>query len=241
MFPKKLEKDTMNIKSLSHRIAVLPFALSMVAAVFLVVLSGCQTSSESKPGNYSANDAIPTPSSANNVSPAGKSTNDVILKEGDVVKVVFPNGDKLDSIQTIRPDGKVTLPDIGDVAVSGKTPEQMQKDLADKYSKLIRSSELISVVVQSSAFQVYVMGAVMRPGKVVADHVLTALDAIMEAGGFDPDRAKLKSVKVVRTEGGHTKSFIVDLRGVQKPGAPAQVFYLRQNDIVMVPQKLVIL
>jgi len=221
----------MNIKSLIHRIAPWPIALSMVVAVFLVVLTGCNTTSQnSKPGNFSAQDvALPA-----------QSTNDVVLKEGDVVKVVFPNGDKMDSVATIRPDGKITLPIIGDVSVSGKTPAQMQKELAEKYSKDIRSSDLISFVVQSSSFQVYVMGSVMRPGKVVSDHVLTVLDAIMEAGGFDPDKSQLKSVKVVRTKSDRTQTFMVNLQGVQKPGAPLEIFYLQPNDIVMVPQKLVL-
>jgi polysaccharide biosynthesis/export protein len=221
----------MKIKSLIHRMALWPIALTMVAAVFLVVLTGCNTTSQNpKPGNFSVKDvALPA-----------QSTNDVVLKEGDVVRVVFPNGDKMDSVETIRPDGKITLPIIGDVSVSGKTPTQMQKELADKYSKDIRSSDLISFVVQSSSFQVYVMGSVMRPGKVVADHVLTVLDSIMEAGGFDPDKAQLKSVKVVRTQAGRTQTFLINLQGVQKPGAPVEIFYLQPNDIVMVPQKLVL-
>jgi polysaccharide export outer membrane protein len=220
----------MKIKSLIHRLALWPIALSMVAAVFLVVFTGCNTTSQnSNQGNYSAKDvALPA-----------HSTNDVVLKEGDVVKVIFP--DSTETVATIRPDGKITLPIIGDVLVSGNTPSKMQKELAAKYSKEIRSSDLILFMVQSSSFQVYVMGSVMRPGKVVADHVLTVLDALMEAGGFDPEKAQLKSVKVVRTQGGRTQNFIVNLSGVQKAGKPVEIFYLQPNDIVMVPQKFVIL
>jgi len=222
----------MKIKSLVQRVAFWPIAFSMVAAVCLILFSGCETSSQKqKPGNFSAKDAALPP----------QNTNDVVLKEGDVVKIIFPeNGEKLDTSATIRPDGKITLQVIGDVTASGKTPVQFQKELVEKYSKEIRSSQDISVVVVASAFQVYVMGAVMHPGKVTADHVLTALDAIMEAGGYDPDRAQLKKVKVVRTEGGRTQSFIINLKGVQTPGAPVEIFYLHPSDIVSVPQKLVI-
>lgn len=222
----------MKIKSLIQRVALWPIAFSMVAAFCLVIFSGCQTTSQKpKPGNFSVKDAALPP----------QNTNDVVLKEGDVLKVIFPeNGDKLDTTATIRPDGKITLQVIGEVAASGKTPVQLRKELVEKYSKEIVSSQDISVVVVSSSFQVYVMGAVMRPGKVVADHVLTALDAIMEAGGFDPDRAQLKKVKVVRTEAGRTQSFIINLKGVQTPSAPVESFYLHPSDIVMVPPKLVI-
>jgi len=221
----------MNIKSLIRRVALWPIALSMVAAVFLVVLTGCNTTSQnSKPGNFSVKDvALPA-----------QSTNDVVLKEGDVIRVVFPNGDKMDSVETIRRDGKITLRIIGDVTAAGKTPRKLQQELVEKYSKEIVSSQDISVVVESSVFPVYVMGAVLHPGKVTGDHALTVLEAVMEAGGFDPDKAQLKSVKVVRTEAGRTQTFVINLKGVQKPGSPVEVFLLQPNDIVMVPQKLVL-
>lgn len=218
------------MKSLIHRLVLWPAIFSVLAAVFLVAVSGCKTTQE-RPPNYNAKDIALPP----------QNTNDVVLKEGDVVKVVFPNGgEKLDTVATIRPDGKITLQVIGDVTVAGKTPEQFRKELVDKYSKEIVSSQDIAVIVVSSSFQVYVMGAVMHPGKVNADHVLTVLEALMEAGGFDPERAQLKSVKVVRTKEGRTQTFVVNLKGVQTPGAPVEIFYLKPGDIVMVPQKLVI-
>jgi polysaccharide biosynthesis/export protein len=221
----------MKIKSLFHPIAFLPIAFSMFAALVMVVLSGCGTTSTESSPNFDAKEVALPP----------QNTNDVVMKEGDVVKVTFPNdGAKLDTTATIRPDGKITLQVIGDVTASGKTPEQFRKELSDRYSKEIVSSQDISVVLVSSAFQVYVMGAVQHPGKVMADHQLTVLDAIMEAGGFDPDRAQLKAVKVVRTEHGRTQTFKVNIKGVQTPGAPVEIFNLHPFDIVMVPQKLVI-
>jgi len=219
------------MKSLIRRLALWPVAFSMLAAVLLMVVSGCQTKTQERPPNFNSQDvALPS-----------QNTNDVVMKEGDVVKVIFPNGgDRLDTAATIRPDGKITLQDIGDVTASGKTPDQFRKELTEKYSKVIRSSDQISVILVSSSFQVYVMGAVMHPGKVTADHPLTVLEALMEAGGFDPDRAQLKKVKVVRTKDGRTQTFIVNLKGVQSPGDPVEIFYLKIGDIVIVPQKLVI-
>jgi len=230
-FPENFEKDPMKMKSLIRRVALWPLAFSMLAAVLLVVVSGCQTSKQERPPNFNSKDVALPP----------QNTNDVVMKEGDVVKVVFPNGgEKLDTVATIRPDGKITLQVIGDVTASGKTPEQFRKELADRYSKEIVSSQDISVILVSSSFQVYVMGAVLHPGKITADHALTALEALMEAGGFDPERAQLKKVKVVRTKDGRTQTFIVNLKGVQTPGDPVEIFYLKIGDIVIVPQKLVI-
>ena len=209
------------MKSLFHHVAFV--ALSMLAAVFLVALNGCGTTKTNSPQSAGMSTT---------------STNDVVLREADVVQVKFPD-DQMDRTEAIRRDGKITLPIFGDVAAAGKTPEQFRQELVDKYAKEIVSSKDISVMVVSSAFPVYVSGAVQHPGKVTGDHTLTALEAIMEAGGFDLDRAQMKSVKVVRTQGGKTHTYIINLKGVQTPGAPVENFYLQPGDIVIVPQKMV--
>lgn len=219
------------MKSLIHRVALWPVAVFMLAAVLLVVLSGCGTTNTHSAGNWP-------------MTPKAQTTtndNDVVLHEADVVKVVFPGDEKMDTTGTIRRDGKLTLPVIGEVTAAGKTPEQLRKELVERYSKEIVSSQDISVVVVSSSFTVYVTGAVLKPGKVVADHPLTVLEAIMEAGGYDDKTAQLKSVKVVHTVNGKTTTHVVNLKGVQSPGAPVDVFYLEPFDIVIVPEKFVIL
>jgi polysaccharide export outer membrane protein len=213
----------MKMKSLIHRIALLPVGLSMLAAVVLVIFSGCGTT-----GSSPKDAAMSTPG-----------TNDVVLREADVIKVIFPDS-KMDASQEIRRDGKVTLPIIGDITAAGKTPEQLKKELVERYSKEIVSSKDIAVALVSSSFPVYVSGAVQRPGKVTGDHTLNVVEAIMEAGGFDLDKAQLKSVKVVRTQNGKTHTYIINLKGLQTPGATVETFYLQPGDIVIVPQKVTI-
>ena len=206
------------------RCAVLA-AFSMFTAVFLVVLSGCGTTK---------------PHSGSNMGMPTQATNDIVLREADVVRIDIPADTKLNATAAIRRDGKITLPVIGEIVATGKTPDQLRQELVERYSKEIVSSKDISVVVISSSFSVYVMGAVLKPGEVVADHPLTALEAVMKAGGYDPDRALLKKIKVVRTINGKTETHVLNLSGVQKPGAPVDNFYLQPLDIVIVPQKFVI-
>ncbi len=56
----------------------------------------------------------------------------------------------------------------------------------------------------------------LRPGKISSDHPITALEAIMEAGGFDYTKANLKNVKVIRQEGSQTKNYILNLKRVME-------------------------
>ena len=159
----------------------------------------------------------------------------IVLREGDVLKITFPGAPNLDTTQPIRRDGKLNLPLIGEVEASGQTPTQLQEKLIQAYASQISTKEVI-VQVQSSTFPVFVTGAVIHPGKVLADHPLTALDAVMEAGGFNYGIANMKSVRIVRNVNGVMQHFTVDLKAVLR-GNDTKPFYLEPNDIVFVPER----
>ena len=161
--------------------------------------------------------------------------NTYVLREGDVLKISFPGSPNLNSIQQIRTDGKITLQLVGDVNAAGLTPDALQKELMNLYAPQLSSKE-VTVEVQSSSFPVYVTGAVLRPGKVSTDHSITALEAIMEAGGFDYTKANLKDVTVIRQEEGQTKKYTLDLKLVLE-GKAGEPFHLKPGDIIYVPEK----
>jgi polysaccharide export outer membrane protein len=159
----------------------------------------------------------------------------IVLREGDVLKITFPGSPNLDTTQPIRRDGKLNLPLIGEVEASGETPVQLQDKLVQAYASQISTKEVI-VQVQSSTFPVFVTGSVIHPGKVMSDHPMTALDAVMEAGGFNYDTANMRAVRIVRNVNGVMQHFTVDLKAVLQ-GNDTKPFYLEPNDIVFVPER----
>ncbi len=168
---------------------------------------------------------------------AGTNTQEVIsLRESDVLKISFPANANLNTTQPIRRDGMISMPLVGEVKAAGKTPKELEKDLADLYSTQLLSKE-VTVEVQSSTFPVYVTGSVLRAGKIVSDHPITAFEAIMEAGGFDYTKANLKRVVIIRQEGDRVQKYTLDLKKVMdgKAGAP---FYLKPGDTIYVPEKV---
>ena len=191
--------------------------LAMLLALASVILTGCQTAHSPQ-----ATEA--------------EHTETLILREGDVLKITFPGSPNLDATQPIRRDGKIVLSLVGEVPAVGLTPDELQKKLIELFAPQISSREVV-VVVESSSFPVYVTGQVIRPGKIQTDHPLTALEAVMEAGGFDFGTANLKSVKVTRTEKGVTKAFKLDLKRALD-GKEAKPFYLKPGDILFVPERL---
>jgi polysaccharide export outer membrane protein len=160
-----------------------------------------------------------------------------VLIEGDVILISFPAAPDLNTSQKIRRDGRITLPLIGEVEVSGLTPTELETALLALYDKQLVTKE-VSVTVTSSSWTFYVNGAVLSPGKQVSDRRLTALEAIMEAGGPSPS-ANLKKVTIIRQEGDKRTTHKLNMKDVLA-GKKKNVFYIQPSDIITIPEKFVI-
>jgi polysaccharide export outer membrane protein len=160
-----------------------------------------------------------------------------VLMEGDIILISFPAAADLNTSQKIRRDGRITLPLIGEVEVTGLTPTELETALLALYDKQLVTKE-VSVTVTSSSYTFYVNGAVLSPGKQVSDRRLTALEAIMEAGGPSPS-ANLKKVTIIRQEGDKRTTHKLNLKDILA-GKTKNVFYIQPSDIITIPEKFVI-
>jgi polysaccharide export outer membrane protein len=192
-----------------------------VLSVIAVFVSGCQSTPEYE--------AIVSKSAA------ASKPDKLVLREGDTVRITFPGATELNTGQQIRRDGTVTLPLVGEFKAAGLTPPEMEKELLKVYGPQLVTKQ-VTVTVEASAFPVFVTGCVVRPGRITSDHPMTALEAIMEAGGFDYAKANLKAVSVLRTEKGRTQNYKLNLKRVIE-GQDSQQFYLKPSDIVYVPER----
>lgn len=178
------------------------------------------------------------PSDPSQMATSAKASDPYQLKAGDTIQVTFPGAPDLNTTQQIRSDGLITLPALGQFKASMHTPGSMEQELIRSYgSQLLTQSA--SVTLLSAHFPVYVSGAVRSPGKIVSDHPLSALDAIMEAGGFDFGRANLRRVTVIRhsdQEGSTYDRYILDLESIFG-GQSQEIFALKPNDTIHVPEK----
>ena len=193
-------------------------ALACLSLTCLALLSGCQTA----------------PTTAAPMDPVPFTT--AILREGDSVKIAFPGAPNLDTTQQVRRDGKITLSLGGEIVAAGKTPAEIEKEILNLHGKQLAVQQVV-VTVTSSAYPIYVNGAVLRPGKILADRPMTVLEAIMEAGGFDHAKANLKKVTVLREFEGQTVSYPIDMRKYLEGDKGTKPFYLKPSDKIHVPQK----
>jgi polysaccharide export outer membrane protein len=162
-------------------------------------------------------------------------TETLLMQEGDAVQVSFPGAPNLNSVQVIRRDGRVTLPLIGEFKAAGLSTGEMEKELLKLYAPQLQVKE-VTVSLPSSGFSIYVTGAVLRPGKIVTTKPLSALEAIMEAGGFDYNKANMKAVNVLRQENGRTTKHTLNLKRALR-GQESEPFNLKPADIIYVPER----
>jgi protein involved in polysaccharide export with SLBB domain len=161
------------------------------------------------------------------------------LGYGDVIDVKFFYNPVFDQTLTIRPDGRITLPRLGDVLVVGMTPTQLDELITKKYSEIIRSPDVTVIIREIGEEVVYVLGEVNQPGGYPLNpYGTTVLGAISLAEGFKPS-AKLGSVILIEK----------DSQGIPRPrrvnltravgGSREDDPILEGNEIVYVPSTFI--
>ena len=207
------------------------------------VLTGCEsagqngTAAESNQAPYMFEAGLIGTQDAELVSENGQESTpkDYTFSPGDSIDVKFFYTPELNETQDVRPDGKIALQIIGEVAAAGKTPAQLRWLLEKLYASHLKDPE-ISVVVRSFSNQrVYVGGQVMRPGTIEISGRITALEAIMQAGGVDFREAQVKNVVVIRHYEGTRYGYLLNMEPILA-GKESRPFFLEAKDIVYVPR-----
>jgi len=161
------------------------------------------------------------------------------LGYGDVLSVQFFYNSEFNQTVTIRPDGRITLPRLGDVLVVGMTPTQLDELITVKYAEIIRDPDVTVVVEEIGENVVYVLGEVNQPGGYPLNaYGTTVLGAIALAEGFK-NTAKLSSVILITKDAfGSPRPERLNLTravGGSRENDP----YLRGNEIVYVPSTFI--
>jgi polysaccharide biosynthesis/export protein len=158
-----------------------------------------------------------------------------VLGPGDVIDLKFAYAGQFNESQTVRPDGKIMLQLIGPVTVQGKTPDELRGEIEGLYAGQLKHPQLAVIVRSFYERRIYVGGEVNKPGLVDMPGAMTALEAIMYAGGFNLEKAEVQNVVVVRQKEGRQTGYALNFKDALE-GQEAQSFILEPRDIVYVPR-----
>ena len=119
------------------------------------------------------------------------------LGPDDVIEVFVWKEPELSTTVVVRPDGKVSLPLIGELPTSGKTAVELQKEIGQKLTQYISEPVVNVMVKEVNSAKVSVLGEVKTPGIYKIKDRATVLDVIALAGGFT-EYAKRNKVTIIR-------------------------------------------
>jgi len=121
-------------------------------------------------------------------------TTDYLIGPEDVLEITVWRNADLSKVVAVRPDGKISLPLIGDVAAVGRTAVQLAEIISAQLKEYKENPQVSIVVKEVNSYAIYVLGEVTRPGKYPLKSKTTLLQAITIAGGFSPLAARNKLV-----------------------------------------------
>ncbi|MEZ4390739.1 MAG: polysaccharide biosynthesis/export family protein [Polyangiales bacterium] len=153
---------------------------------------------------------------------------------GDLIRVaVFGNND-LSSRVTVRPDGRLTLPLLGEISATGKTVNDVTREITEGYRRFVQDARVAVIIEEVHSYRVFVLGRVTRPGEFEARTPLTITQAMALAGGTTRG-ANVDAIVVLRRgANGRDERYEVSMNDIVE-GHTQQNFTLRTGDTIMVP------
>jgi polysaccharide export outer membrane protein len=158
------------------------------------------------------------------------------LVPGDVIEISYRYTPEFNQTVTIQPDGYVSLQIVGDIKIGGTTLEAARNTIVDKASVRLKDPEITLLLKEFQKPYFVVSGEVTTGGRFEMRENVTALQAVMIAGGFK-DSALSSQVVVFRKlneEIAEVKT--LDLRSVRKTSDLENDLSLKSGDIVYVPR-----
>jgi len=207
-----------------RRFSVAAAFIASLAAV--VLLSACASSGHSA--------IAPPPAESENLVDAYQ------IGIDDIVQVSVWRNPELGITVPVRPDGKISVPLVGDVSAGGRTPNDVAKEIQDRLGAFVRDPQVAVILTDLRSHEylsrVRVTGAVRQPISIPFRQGMTVLDAVLAAGGVTEFAAPGKS-DLYRKSGDSTRSYAVRLDHILEDGDLTTNFKVAPGDVITVPER----
>lgn len=153
------------------------------------------------------------------------------LGPGDVLEVSVWGFPDLTRTVAVRPDGRISLPLVGEVDASGRTAEELRRELTRRFALYVRNPQVAVLVREFRRVRISVVGQVSRPGVFELLPPVRVLDALSSAGGL-LEGADRRAARLLRADG---TMLNLDLERAEQ-GDPAHNPVLQTGDVLVVPE-----
>jgi len=235
-----------------HRIEIVRVARQTLALLGAMVFAAAMTSGQTKPDGKTnsetkTNSEISKDSgpAAAKQKPQGKASSESKAEAAaaapddtyrigveDELQISVWREPELSVSVVVRPDGKITMPLLNDVAVVGMRPDELQASLTEKLKSVVNEPQVTVIVRQIHSRKVYLFGEVTRPGTYALNGRKSVLELIAEGGGFTPF-AKRDSIYILR-KGPDGKQTRFSFNYKKALNGKSENFFLEPGDVVVV-------
>ncbi|GAA0869728.1 polysaccharide biosynthesis/export family protein [Brevundimonas basaltis] len=154
-----------------------------------------------------------------------------VLYPGDEIEIATPTAPELTRTQRIGPDGRISLPLVGQIMAADRTIAEVEADASDAFASQLRRPMVEITLKTAGPIRVWVGGEVRTPGMIEMNGDLDAYQAVIQAGDFLPTARPQEVALIRRGPGGIRMMRAVDLRPRR-----GEVVALRRGDIIFVPR-----
>jgi polysaccharide export outer membrane protein len=165
--------------------------------------------------------------------PGASSDSDYVIGADDTLRISVWKEPDLSETLPVRPDGKISMPLLNDIAAAGLTPLQLKDSITEKLKKFIADPRVTVVVTAMNSRRIFVSGEVVHTGPMALLPHMTMLQALSQAGFTQ--FANVKGIYLLRTENGKQEKLPFNYKEVIKGNHPEQNIVLKPGDTVVVP------
>lgn len=202
--------------------------LACIACSLMLLLTGCASTAVSEAPPEISETTLPM-------------TQQYLIGVDDQVRVSVWHNPELSVDVPVRPDGKITVPLIGDVQAGGKAPEEVAAIIEDKLAAYVRDPQVAVILTQLRSHdylaRVRVTGAVRAPVSLPWRQGMTVLDVVLAAGGPNEFAAPNETRLYRRVGSGQSKAYQINLGDILQQGDLSTNYKLQPGDVITIPQR----
>lgn len=160
----------------------------------------------------------------------------------DQVQVAVWRNPELSVSVPVRPDGRISVPLIGDVLAGGRTPEEVARSIEERLAAYVRDPKVAVILTELRSHEfisrVRVTGAVRNPVSIPHRQGMTVLDAVLQAGGLNDFAAANRTRLYRKQASGETRTVAVRLADILGNGELDTNIEVRPGDVITVPERV---
>jgi len=163
-----------------------------------------------------------------------ESSEQYILGSEDVIEVSVWKEKELSKVVIVRPDGRISLPLIGDIQAAGLTAEELKENIKKALIDFVDNPTVSVIVQQINSLKIFIQGEVTNPGVLELKSNITVIQAISLAGGFT-EWARKDRIAILRRSGDKVVRIPINYEKILSGDDPSQNILLKRGDTIIVP------